>query len=91
MYGQEVLADLREQLAYAAEFDLYTAAFDSAGIDPGSIDSWEAFQEVPFVETEDLEADFEANPPEGSLYTEGAMISFSPMGDDLAPDRKSVV
>jgi phenylacetate-CoA ligase len=85
MYGQEVLADLREQLAHAAEFDLYAAAFDSAGIDPASIDSWEAFQEVPFVETEDLEVDFEANPPEGSLYTAGAMISFSPMGDDLAP------
>lgn len=85
MYGSEALADLRDQLEYAAQFDLYDEAFEEAGIEPGAIDSWEAFQEVPFVETEQLEADFAENPPEGSLYTEGAMISFSPMGDDLAP------
>jgi len=85
MYGSEALADLRDQLEYAAQFDFYSEAFADAGVDPGSIDSWEAFRDVPFVETHQLEADFEENPPEGSLYTEGAMISFSPMGDDLAP------
>ena len=85
MYGEDVLADLRDQLAYASEYDLYGDAFAEAGIDPERIDSWESFQEVPFMETETLEADFAEHPPEGSLYTEGAMISFSPMGDDLAP------
>lgn len=85
MYDSEALADLRDQLEYAAQFDFYSEAFADAGVDTGSIDSWEAFQEVPFVEAEQLEADFEDNPPEGSLYTEGAMISFSPMGDDIAP------
>jgi len=85
MYGNEVLADLREQLARASEFDLYAEAFETAGVEPSEIDSWEAFQEVPFVEPGELKSDFDENPPEGSLYTAGAMISFSPMGEDLAP------
>jgi len=85
MYGNKVLADLREQLAHAAEFDLYAETFDAAGVEPSGIDSWEGFQEVPFVTPGELKSDFEENSPKGSLYTKGAMISFSPMGEDLAP------
>lgn len=85
MYDNTVLADLGEQLERAAEYDLYESAFANADIEPTAIESWEDFQEVPFTEPADLEADFEAHPPEGSLYTGGAMISFSPLGKDLKP------
>lgn len=85
MYDNSVLADLRTQLDRAAEHDLYSEAFADAGVDPGDVDTWEDFQQVPFTEPADLKADFDEHGPEGSLYTEGAMISFSPLGDDLAP------
>ncbi|SDJ21048.1 phenylacetate-CoA ligase [Halovenus aranensis] len=85
MYDSTVLADLGEQLERASEYELYEQAFEDAGIAPADIDSWEAFQEVPFTEPGDLKADFDEHGPEGSLYTPGAMISFSPLGDDLAP------
>jgi phenylacetate-CoA ligase len=85
MYDSSVLADLREQLDRAADHELYEQAFADPGIAPDDIESWEDFQQVPFTEPGDLKADFDDHGPEGSLYTEGAMISFSPMGDDLAP------
>lgn len=85
MYDTTVLADLGEQLERAAEYELYADAFAEAGIDPAAISSWEDFQEVPFTDPTDLKADFDEHPPEGSLYTEGAMVSFSPLGEDLAP------
>ncbi|MFC7073667.1 phenylacetate--CoA ligase family protein [Halovenus rubra] len=85
MYDSNVLADLTDQLERASEHELYSQAFADAGIDPTDIESWEDFQQVPFTEPSDLKADFDDYGPEGSLYTEGAMISFSPLGDDLAP------
>ena len=85
MYDSTVLADLGEQLERVAEYDLYEAAFADAGVDPTAIETWEDFQEVPFTEPADLKADFEEHPPEGSLYTEGAMVSFSPLEGDLKP------
>lgn len=85
MYDSTVLADLGEQLERAAEYDLYEAAFADAGVDPTSVESWEDFQEVPFTDPADLKADFQEHSPEGSLYTEGAMVSFSPLGEDLEP------
>ena len=85
MYDSTVLDDLREQLAQAADHDLYAELFEEAEIDPTDVDSWEAFQEVPFTDGADLKGDFDEHGPEGSLYTPGAMVSFSPLGDDLAP------
>lgn len=85
MYDSTVLADLEDQLARAADHDLYAEKFDAAGVDPTDLDSWDAFQAIPFTESADLKADFDEHAPEGSLYTEGAMISFSPLGDGLAP------
>ncbi|TKR26017.1 phenylacetate--CoA ligase family protein [Natronomonas salsuginis] len=85
MYDSTVLADLEEQLERAAEHDLYAEAFAEADVDPTDLGSWADFQSIPFTESGDLKADFDAHGPEGSLYTEGAMISFSPLGDDLAP------
>ena len=85
MYDTTVLADLSDQLERAAEYDMYEAAFADADVDPATIESWEDFQEVPFTDAGDLKADFDEHPPEGSLYTEGAMVSFSPLGEDLKP------
>ena len=85
MYDSETLADVREQLARAADHELYAEAFAEAGTDPDAVDSWDAFQDVPFTEPGDVAADIDANPPAGSLYEPGAMVTFSPLGDDLAP------
>ena len=85
MYGDTALEDLQTQLQRAAEHELYAEAFEAGDVDPAAVDSWEAFQSVPFTTPGDLKADFEEHGPEGSLYTEGAMVSFSPLGEDLAP------
>ncbi|WP_181691862.1 phenylacetate--CoA ligase family protein [Natronomonas sp. LN261] len=85
MYDSTVLEDLEDQLARAAEHDLYAEAFEDANVDPADVDSWEAFQSIPLTDPDDLKTDFEDHGPEGSLYTPGAMISFSPLGEDLAP------
>ena len=85
MYDSETLQDIREQLQRAADHELYAQAFTEAGIEPGAIDSWAAFQELPFTDPEDVAADIEAAPPAGSLYEPGSMVTFSPLGDDLAP------
>ncbi|WP_255193922.1 phenylacetate--CoA ligase family protein [Natronobeatus ordinarius] len=85
MYDSEVLADLRDQLERVSASELYRQTFEEAGIEPSAIETWEDFQAVPFTTADDLKADLEANPPEGSLSPRGAMLSFSPLGDDLAP------
>jgi phenylacetate-CoA ligase len=85
MYDSETLAAVRDQLERVADGEFYGAKFAEAGLDPGEVDSWEAFREVPFTTAADLEADFGAAPPTGTLYDGAAMVTFSPMGDDLAP------
>lgn len=85
MYDQETLSAVRDQLDRAAAHDFYAESFDEAGVDPSSVDSWEAFREVPFTTAGDLVADFEADPPTGTVYDGAAMVTFSPMGEGLAP------
>lgn len=85
MYAEATLSAVREQLERAAGFDLYADRYAEAGLEPSAIDSWEAFHDVPFLTGEDLEVDYEAHAPEGSLYRDAAMLSFTPMGGDLAP------
>ncbi|MEF8782131.1 MAG: hypothetical protein V5A39_11495 [Haloarculaceae archaeon] len=85
MYNSETLSAVREQLERAADHDFYAEAFAKADAEPGEVDSWEAFREIPFTTTGDLAADFDAEPPTGTLYDGAAMVTFSPMGGDLAP------
>jgi phenylacetate-CoA ligase len=85
MYDSETLAAVRDQLEQATEHDFYAEAFADADVDPDAVDSWEAFRTLPFTTGEDLVADFEREPPTGSLYDGAAMVTFSPMGDDLQP------
>lgn len=85
MYDSETLAAVREQLERVTEHDLYAETFAEADVDPGAIDSWAAFRDLPFTTAGELEADFEAHAPTGSLYDGAAMVTFSPMGDDLRP------
>ena len=85
MYDSDTLAAVREQLHRVSDHDFYAAKFDAAGVDPDDVDSWETFREVPFTTTEELEADFESEPPTGSLYDGAAMVTFSPMGEGLQP------
>lgn len=85
MYDGDTLTTLREQVAAAADHDLYRDRFADAGVDPAEIDSWAAFAAVPFTTAGDLVADFEADPPTGSTYDGAAMVTFSPMGDGLRP------
>jgi len=79
MYDSDTLAAVREQLTRATDYEFY------ADIDPDAVDSWDAFRELPFTTGEELVADFEADPPTGSLYDGAAMVTFSPMGEDLQP------
>ncbi|GAB7011920.1 phenylacetate--CoA ligase family protein [Halolamina salina] len=81
MYDSETLAAVREQLTRATDHEFYA----DADIDPDAVDSWDAFREIPFTTGEELVADFEADPPTGSLYDGAAMVTFSPMGEDLQP------
>lgn len=85
MYDPDRLAAVRDQLVRAAEFDFYADAFADAGVDPAGIESWADFREVPFTTTADLEADFAASPPSGTMYAGASMVTFSPLGDDLQP------
>lgn len=85
MYSEETLNAVRSQLQRVREYDLYEEQFDRAGIDMESIDSWEAFRSLPFLEDEDIEGDLIAHGPEGTLYPDSAMLSFTPMDGDLAP------
>ncbi len=77
MFDDETLAAVSDQLERAAGHDLYDAV--------GPVESWDAFRELPFLTGEDLAADFEAHPPDGSLHEPSAMMCFTPLGDDLAP------
>jgi len=85
MYDSETLAAVREQLDRATGHEFYAAKFDEAGVGADRLDSWEAFREVPFTTPGELEADFDADPPTGTLYDGAAMVTFSPMGEGLAP------
>jgi len=77
MFDDDTLTAVREQVRRAAGYDLY------ADVEPP--DSWAAFRELPFTTGADLEADYDAHSPEGSLTGGSAMLSFTPLGDGLAP------
>ncbi|MFD1562607.1 phenylacetate--CoA ligase family protein [Haloarchaeobius amylolyticus] len=85
MYDSATLHAVQQQLARATGFDFYETRLAEADVDPTAIDSWEAFRELPFTTGPALEADLEEEPPTGSLYEESAMVTFSPMGEGLAP------
>ena len=85
MYDSETLAAVREQLNRVTKHDLYAKKFAEADVDPAALESWSDFRELPFLTAAELETDFEDVPPTGSLYDGAAMVTFSPMGDDLQP------
>jgi len=85
LYGDGTLDRLRTQLTRVAETGMYDWHSAESDIDLGSVSSWEEFREIPFTTGDDLLADIKANPPMGSLYQEGSMISFTPEKDDLMP------
>lgn len=47
----------------------WTERFQAAGIDLAAIDSWETFQQIPFLQKTDLVSDHAANPPYSSNLT----------------------
>jgi len=83
MYSDSTLEAIRSQLDRAKEFTLYQEHLGEAST--STIESWEDFREVPFLEEDDLHDDFDQHGPEGSLYDGAAMLSFTPLGEDLAP------
>ena len=85
MYATETLDSLREQLDRVGDREFYASRFRDAGVDPSAIESWDDFESLPLLSAGEIEADFEAAPPTGSLYDGAAMVTFSPMGGDLAP------
>lgn len=85
LYGDDTLAQLRDQLDHYATVGLYEDTFEEVSLAPGDVTSWEAFRELPFTTTEDLVDDVNANPPLGSLHEEGSMISFTPAKGENLP------
>jgi phenylacetate-CoA ligase len=85
LYSDGTLDVVREQLASVADLDFYQEFYERAGIDPGDIESWETFAELPFTDTEELLLDTDENPPEGSLYREESMLSFTPAKNSRLP------
>jgi len=84
-YGEETFAALQDQLERFGENPLYDGVFAEAGLAADEVTSWEEFRQLPFTKTEDLLDDVHENPPEGSLYEPGSMISFTPAGDEQLP------
>lgn len=83
MYDASKLDALREQLDRASAYDLYREHLD--GVAPSKVETWDDFQALPLLTEADLETDYERHGPEGSLYDGAAMLSFTPLGEDLAP------
>jgi len=85
VYGTAILDDLREQIEYAGTLELYANRFEEAGFDPTALESWSDFEGIPFTTGADIVADIETDPPEGTLYPGGSMLSFTPSGDNIFP------
>lgn len=83
MYSASTLEALRTQLDRAGSFDLYREHLGD--VSSATVESWADFRSLPLLSEADLHADYEAHGPEGSLYDGAAMLSFTPMGEDLAP------
>lgn len=78
LYGDDTLETLRNQLTRYEDVDLYDDVFEEAGVVPNDVNAWAEFRDLPFTTTDDLLADIEEDPPTGSLYVDGSMISFTP-------------
>lgn len=82
MYTETTLDALRTQLRQAAEREPYQTAFEGV---PIADLTWESFADVPFLTPEELKAAYDESPPEGTLASDGVLLSFTPMGDELRP------
>ena len=82
MYEDSTLESLRTQLDRASSTDLYRERLQGTG---EAVETWDDFRELPFLTPAELEADYAAHAPEGSLYDGAAMLSFTPLGEGLAP------
>lgn len=85
MYPTARLKQFQEQLVRAANFDLYAAKFEEAGIEPAEVTTWDDVAAIPFTSGEDLAADIESHPPGGSLDPGASMLSFTPGDVGLSP------
>ncbi|WP_435196589.1 phenylacetate--CoA ligase family protein [Natronomonas sp. EA1] len=77
MYDDEVLDRLTSQLDRVRQYDLYA--------DLPAVETWADFHDLPYLTAAELEADYETHAPTGSCHDEAVMLSFTPMGEDLAP------
>ncbi len=64
----QILRLIQEQLQRLATYPFYAESFQSLGLKPGDIRSFEDFQKIPFMDTKDLQRDLEEHPPRGSLF-----------------------
>lgn len=78
LYGQETIDELQPQLRRLEETALYGKKFQEAGLEAADVTTWEDFRDIPFTTVGDYLDDVRANPPEGSLFEPGSMISFTP-------------
>lgn len=70
----ELLDRLQDAVAYMADFEFHRERLETAGLAPRDIDSIGALREIPAMEPKDLAADYQANPPFGSMIPPGETV-----------------
>lgn len=81
-----VLEQLQAQLKHLNTIDFYRRKFQQASLEVGDISSLENFQQIPFTNSKEFQADIQKPPSECSLFTpEVTRVNLSPSGQELYP------
>jgi phenylacetate-CoA ligase len=81
------LDDLGSQVAAVADQPFYRDHYADAAVDPTGIDSLEAFAQLPFTTTADIQGDVNEHPPMGSLYDPAVtQVNLTPTSQGLMPE-----
>jgi len=82
----EIIKVLQEQIKRLGAFSFYEKRFQKAGIKPEDIRSLRDFQNIPLMDTKDLQKDLEEYPPFGSLFhPDTVRTTLSPGPKGLMP------
>ncbi len=77
---------LQEQVKRISALPFYQKRFQAGGIKPEDIRSLEDFQNIPLMDTKDLQRDLEEYPPLGSLFHPDTIrVTLSPGPKGLMP------
>lgn len=69
-----LLGQLREAVAFMAEFDFHRERLADAGLEAGDIDSISRLRDIPPMAPKDLAEDYQAHPPFGSMIPDDQTV-----------------